>query len=656
MSFSLPSVLHDDIAPNVIVDNIITSVESYNSSLGSLLDHLKKVKSTVSSQKSLLSKQDKLVGKRIRASNSKKLSLQQKKRAKDHFFTWQGRAPEPNLHALEQDPYKQKLPLQFNVFPWKEQHETRLRHSIREVNRERLVFDLTQRYMFDTRPGSAAEFRKEMKHLNTLSAAEIEEVPHVDTFPWDKVASYYNQGKKTGLRTEQECKHRYKNVLQKNSGNWSKDEDLKLRKLAKKYHGHHWDKVAEELGTNRSAFDCLSRYQRSLNTKMLKSKWTREDDEMLRLAVERYGEHNWQEVARHVGGRTGQQCLHRWMKAINPKIEHGKWNLLQDKKLVLAVHAYGEGNWAKICKHIEGRTDVQCRERWHNVLNPDVTQKPWTEKEDRRLNALIAKYKVGNWATIARHLGGRTDNQCWRRWKALNPEQALDGYTRRLVKGERMLPQNFVGREKDRSTLTMEDVEELTTSEDEDIDQAVRDRRSRKKRRRENSIFGNRIHPFLRDHWRRKVQLDEIIQRDPSLIHMEAEEIDELLKYLFVKSAIGDDDEVLLEEHTEIARQNETQNVARQISRTDKAPLVILPHQPLSKIAEDDEESRIALARLCNYIDSPGEGGGDEGFVPLEAGIFQQEEVQEFQNRLGALVQAPLLGTMEEFFGNRGCG
>ena len=44
----------------------------------------------------------------------------------------------------------------------------------------------------------------------------------------------------------------------------------------------------------------------------------------------------------------------------------------------MAVKAYGHGNWAKIQRHVPGRTDVQCRERWANVLNPELNLRPWT--------------------------------------------------------------------------------------------------------------------------------------------------------------------------------------------------------------------------------------------------------------------------------------
>ena len=45
--------------------------------------------------------------------------------------------------------------------------------------------------------------------------------------------------------------------------------------------------------------------------------------------------------------------------------------------LSVAVRAYGH-NWVQIQKHVPGRTDFQCRERWANILNPDLNSGPWT--------------------------------------------------------------------------------------------------------------------------------------------------------------------------------------------------------------------------------------------------------------------------------------
>lgn len=44
-----------------------------------------------------------------------------------------------------------------------------------------------------------------------------------------------------------------------------------------------------------------------------------------------------------------------------------------------AVQKNGAKNWSKIAKQMEGRVGKQCRQRWHNHLNPNIKKDKWTE-------------------------------------------------------------------------------------------------------------------------------------------------------------------------------------------------------------------------------------------------------------------------------------
>ncbi len=55
---------------------------------------------------------------------------------------------------------------------------------------------------------------------------------------------------------------------------------------------------------------------------------------------------------------------------------------------------YGAKKWSKIAAELPGRIGKQCRERWHNHLNPDINKKPWTLEEDRLIIMVILSLPV----------------------------------------------------------------------------------------------------------------------------------------------------------------------------------------------------------------------------------------------------------------------
>ena len=105
------------------------------------------------------------------------------------------------------------------------------------------------------------------------------------------------------------------------------------------------------------------------------------------------------------------------------------WTSDEDEFIATYVAEHGPKNWTAIAGVLNDtlhkddeyeRIGKQCRERWHNQLNPDIKKGDWTGEENELIiSAVLCKYGK-RWAVISREIfnGERTDNDIKNHWNS----------------------------------------------------------------------------------------------------------------------------------------------------------------------------------------------------------------------------------------------
>jgi hypothetical protein len=146
---------------------------------------------------------------------------------------------------------------------------------------------------------------------------------------------------------------------------------------------------------------------RDMKKKRTGCSWSDADYNLLVALVRQFGE-DWPRIARRIQHKNAKQCMQKF-KNSQRSGKKGNWSKEEDELLVAWVSKNGSTKWTECSKFIMGRCGKQCRERWVNILNPDIKKGDWSDKEQELIFNKLPTFMT-SWSLMAGALTGRTEN------------------------------------------------------------------------------------------------------------------------------------------------------------------------------------------------------------------------------------------------------
>ncbi|XP_039586728.1 snRNA-activating protein complex subunit 4 isoform X2 [Passer montanus] len=388
-----------------------------------------------------------------------------------------GMGPPSNEDAKEKAAQGIKSFEQLHSAKWKAAEKTLLRKSVVSDRLQRLLQPKLLKLSYwnqklekiktetekDPLEKQIKDLEQEIEAINQLPESDLIG-NRFDEHDWDKISNIHFDGQ----RSSEELSWFWQNWEHPsiNKKEWTEEELDRLKQIAAEHNCLDWQTIAQELGTNRTPFQCLQKYQLS-NKDLKRKEWTKDEDQMLLELVQemRVGSHiPYKKIAYYMEGRDSAQLIYRWTKSVDPSLKKGPWTPEEDAMLMAAVKKYRGKDWYKIRTEVPGRSDAQCRDRYLKSLHWDVKKGRWSLEEEEQLIELVQKHGLGRWSKIASELPHRTGAQCLSKWKLMIGSKKRSGASKRRHAEESSSPSESSSEEDMELELADSSEEEMTSS------------------------------------------------------------------------------------------------------------------------------------------------------------------------------------------------
>lgn len=168
---------------------------------------------------------------------------------------------------------------------------------------------------------------------------------------------------------------------------------VKNSKFVEDFDDNDWEQIAEIVPT-KDARKCHKRWLFIQKLGGNKTKWTTQEDEILKQLIVDHGAKDWSSISEKLNdalielihgasnedrdklvltARNGKQCRERWLTALDPSIKKSQWTLREDQEFLEQWLKLGN-KWREIANIIEGRTESQVKNRFKLILRREHIQ------------------------------------------------------------------------------------------------------------------------------------------------------------------------------------------------------------------------------------------------------------------------------------------
>ncbi|KAJ1462701.1 Homeodomain-like protein, partial [Pelagophyceae sp. CCMP2097] len=155
---------------------------------------------------------------------------------------------------------------------------------------------------------------------------------------------------------------------------WTEEEDAVLREGVLRFGTAAWPEVSRHLlppvnggPQKRSSADCEARWDAVVKHTAVKGPWLPEEDALLRQLVAKFGPKRWALIASHIPGRAGKQCRERWLNHLDTRVIKSDWTADEDAVLLDAQQRVGN-KWSEIARLLPGRAENAVKNRFNSLI------------------------------------------------------------------------------------------------------------------------------------------------------------------------------------------------------------------------------------------------------------------------------------------------